>query len=172
MRTLLTMLLLLSLPCFAQDAAAPAPTLAPCSSEKHHQFDFWIGEWVVTMNGKAAGRNSIRPIHNGCVLNENWQGASGSNGSSFNVYDQAADRWHQTWVDNAGSLLQLDGGLVDGSMVLKGESPSASGSGKTTHRITWTPNADGTVRQLWDSSEDGVTWTVVFDGLYEKAARD
>lgn len=29
-----------------------------------------------------------------------------------------------------------------------------------------------TVRQLWDSSEDGVTWTVLFDGLYEKVAAD
>ena len=37
-------------------------------------------------------------------------------------------------------------------------------------RIAWTPNADGTVRQLWESSkDDGKTWTVSFDGLYRKA---
>ena len=34
-------------------------------------------------------------------------------------------------------------------------------------RITWSKNADGTVRQLWESSTDGgTTWTVAFDGTY------
>ena len=176
MRTWLTMLLLVSLTCLAQDTAvatpSPAPAPAPCTSEKHRQFDFWIGEWKVTMNGQEAGTNSIRPIHNNCVLQENWQSAAGDNGSSFNIYDQGTNRWHQTWVDGSGSLLELNGEFVDGSMVLQGESPSAAGSGKTLHRISWTPNPDGTVRQLWDSSEDGVNWKVLFDGLYEKVDAD
>lgn len=34
-----------------------------------------------------------------------------------------------------------------------------------TERITWTPNADGTVRQHWEQSTDGgKTWTTAFDG--------
>ncbi len=32
--------------------------------------------------------------------------------------------------------------------------------------ITWTPNADGSVRQHWETSEDGKTWKTAFDGLY------
>ena len=36
-------------------------------------------------------------------------------------------------------------------------------------RITWTPNADGTVRQHWEQSTDGgKTWTTAFDGLYRR----
>ena len=64
---------------------------------------------------------------------------------------------------------QLDGGLVGGSMVMQGQNPATDGTGMTTHRISWTPNPDGSVRQLWDASGDGKTWTVLFDGLYGKS---
>jgi hypothetical protein len=171
MRLLLTLLLCVSLPVLAQNSedetAAPPPL---CSAGKFRQFDFWIGDWNVTSDGQPAGTNSIHSIHNGCALMENWQGAGvgGISGSSFNIYDQANDRWHQTWVDSSGTLLQLDGGWDKDHMVLQGKRPAADGKGVTTHRITWTPNDDGTVRQLWEASQDGQTWTVLFDGLYLK----
>lgn len=84
-------------------------------------------------------------------------------GTSFNLYDAATKRWHQTWVDSAGSLLQLDGNLQDGRMVL------ASAPAAQVNRITWTPLPDGRVRQLWEASADsGATWKTVFDGYYER----
>jgi hypothetical protein len=144
----------------------------PCSSGKHRQFDFWIGDWNVTANGQQAGTNSIHPIQNGCALQENWQGAGegGISGTSFNIYDQANDKWHQTWVDSSGTLLELDGGLVDGNMVLSGKRPTKDGQGVATHRITFTPNDDGSVRQLWEATKDGKEWAVLFDGHYVKVA--
>ena len=34
-------------------------------------------------------------------------------------------------------------------------------------RIVWTAQPDGSVRQIWSSSEDGgASWSVVFDGRY------
>jgi len=37
----------------------------------------------------------------------------------------------------------------------------------TLQKLTFTPNADGTVRQFWEQSvDDGANWTVAFDGLY------
>jgi hypothetical protein len=36
-------------------------------------------------------------------------------------------------------------------------------------RITWERQPDARVRQLWESSEDGVTWTVAFDGFYSRS---
>ena len=171
MKLMLTLLLFLPLQLSAQEdnVELPAP-LPPCSSTKHHQFDFWIGEWQVTSGGQVAGTNSVHEVHKGCALQENWQGAgeAGISGSSFNIYDQANDKWHQTWVDSSGTLLELNGGMMNGSMVLQGERPAASGNGIATHRITWTPNPDGTVRQLWEATQDGETWSVLFDGLYEK----
>jgi len=134
-----------------------------------------VGDWTVTAGEQIAGTNSIRRVHGGCALQENWQGAGegGLSGSSYNIYDRATGRWHQTWVDGNGTLLLLDGGLVDGNMVLSGQRPADAGSGPTVHRISWTPNEDGTVRQLWEASQDdGGSWSVLFDGLYAKQAAD
>jgi hypothetical protein len=154
----------------AQEGSPPAaPETSPCDAAEYRQFDFWIGDWNVTSDGQQAGTNSIHAVHGGCALQENWQGTGegGISGSSFNMYDKATGKWHQTWVDASGTLLLLDGGLVDGAMVLGGQRPTRDGSGQANHRITWTPNADGSVRQLWEATkDDGATWSVLFDGLY------
>ncbi|MDJ0842011.1 MAG: hypothetical protein QNK37_36245 [Acidobacteriota bacterium] len=148
---------------------APVQTGKCADDVKSHQFDFWIGEWDVYAQGQLAGANSIKPILNGCVLQETWSGASGTAGSSFNHYNPATGKWHQYWVwQNGTTLPLLTGGLENGSMVLSGEQKGKDGS-ITLHRITWTPNKDGTVRQHWQTSKDsGKTWATSFDGTYKK----
>lgn len=150
---------------FPQDAPPPAPT--PCSTPQARQFDFWAGEWTVTAKDRVVGHNNIHPILNGCVLLEQYTDTDGSYaGKSFNYYDEADGHWHQVWVDTNGLHLYLSGGFADGKMVMSGEHPR---KGKTIHdRLTWYDNADGTVRQVWEQSQDGETWKVVFDGLYAK----
>lgn len=170
MKALLTLILLLPWAAFAQEEPVPEPVPAgKCEAAEHRQFDFWLGEWNVTSGDQPAGTNRISSIQNGCVLQEHWQGAGagGITGTSFNIYDRATGLWHQTWVDASGTLLQLDGGIVDGAMVLSGERPARTGRGVAQHRISWMPNEDGSVRQLWEASQDGgATWNVIFDGLY------
>jgi hypothetical protein len=53
-------------------------------------------------------------------------------------------------------------------MVLEGETPpSAPGGPATKNRITWSPEAEGRVRQHWETSADGgKTYTTAFDGMY------
>ena len=173
MKPLFLILLLIPLVVTAQEGGQDAAASRPCSAPEYRQFDFWVGDWEVTAAGQTAGTNSIHRVHGDCALQENWQGsgAGGISGSSFNIYDQASGRWHQTWVDANGTLLLLDGGLVDGSMVLSGSRPARNG-GTALHRISWTPNEDGSVRQLWETSlDDGDSWTALFDGLYVKVAR-
>ena len=153
--------------------AQNAPNAKPpaCAASEYRQFDFWHGDWDVRdASGKIVGRNRIVPVQGGCALQENWTGAGGVSGTSLNIYDNDRKRWHQTWVDSTGGLLQLDGGIVNGAMVLRGESVSTDAPSKTAlQRITWTPQPDGRVRQLWESSTDsGKTWSVVFDGIYSK----
>ena len=165
-------IILLLLPAWATAQPEEAETAAsvpsgPCATDKHRQFDFWVGEWDVTHHGKPAGHNRIELLHGGCVLAEHWVSSDGSfSGSSLNIYDQSDDQWHQTWVDVSGTLLQLDGALVDGQMVLSGAISDVDGNGVVQQRITWTPNDDGSVRQQWESNSDGEEWMTLFDGLY------
>ena len=87
--------------------------------------------------------------------------------STFTTGRLAAGTRHG--LDDSGTLLQLNGSLVDGVMVLSGQRPARDGGGMAQHRISWTPNPDGSVRQLWEASKDeGRLWTVLFDGLYTK----
>lgn len=151
----------------ALHAQAP-PSTPPCTSAEHRQFDFWVGEWEVTLpNGHVAGRNRIRAVHGGCALEEQWTGAGGMTGSSLNAYNPSTDRWHQTWIGSDGVLLLLEGEFREGTMELAGVVVGRDGT-RTHNRIRWTPNA-GTVRQLWEVSSDrGKTWTVAFDGWYRR----
>jgi hypothetical protein len=153
----------------AETTAAVKPPA--CSTGEHRQFDFWLGEWEVRdPAGKSVGRNGIVAIHGGCALQESWNGAGGFSGTSLNAYDTDRKQWHQTWVDSGGGLLKLDGGIVDGKMVLTGDALTSDTPPKASRqRIAWTPLPDGRVRQLWEASTDGgKSWTVVFDGFYSR----
>jgi hypothetical protein len=158
-------------PAHAQTGVANQPTssLGPCTSAEYRQFDFWIGDWDVRLpDGKQAGTNRIRRILNGCVIQETWSGAAGSSGTSYNIYDRMRRKWHQTWVDDQGSLLQLDGESTNGRMTLSGETVDSSGV-KLLQRITWERTGPAKVRQLWESSRDaGKTWVLIFDGRYQR----
>jgi hypothetical protein len=151
--------------CLAPLKAQPA---GGCSDPKAHEFDFWIGEWEVYSGEDLAGYNHIQPILDGCVLQETWQGARGSAGSSFNFYDPQARKWRQLWVWRNGTTLELEGDYEDAKMTLEGESRNPDGK-NLRNRITWFDNPDGTVRQLWETSADqGKGWQIAFDGLYRK----
>ena len=147
-----------------------AQKLPSCDRPEHRQFDFWVGEWDVTVSGKPAGTNSITKEMKGCVIHEHWSGGGGLRGESFNIWDRTRKKWHQTWVTDTGNLLVLEGEFVNGAMQMTGESMTAKGA--VTNRVTWTPNPDGSVRQFWESSTDGGnTWQTSFDGLYRRAKK-
>jgi hypothetical protein len=146
--------------------AAAADTA--CSAPEYRAFDFWLGEWQVhTPKGKLAGVNRIAREYGGCVVHERYTTGHGYSGESLNIYDAPRRRWHQTWVDSAGTLLLLEGGIRDGSMVLEGQTVGDDAQ-VSKQRITWTPNADGSVRQLWESIDAKGRRTTVFDGLYTR----
>ncbi|HEY7943985.1 MAG: hypothetical protein ACHP7M_10715 [Burkholderiales bacterium] len=155
-----------------QAGASPVPAKPVlCSAPEYRQFDFWIGDWEVRdPAGKIVGRNRIASIHNGCALQESWTGNGNFTGTSLNSYDADRRQWHQTWVDSGGSLLKLDGGIVAGGMVLRGEAPAPNATGGIAlQKISWTPQPDGRVRQHWETSTDGgKTWSTAFDGMYSR----
>jgi hypothetical protein len=156
-------------PASTETSAQPAIPPAGCPAVENRQFDFWIGDWEVRdAQGELAGTNRIDSILGGCVLQENWQGAASMTGKSFNIFSKADGKWHQTWVDDRGTRLDLAGGIEDGKMVLRGEAPSQKDPGKRLlHRLTWEKLDGGRVLQTWHlSTDEGKTWQIVFQGTY------
>ncbi|WP_164116379.1 hypothetical protein [Sphingorhabdus sp. Alg239-R122] len=150
---------------------APAQT-PPCDTPEHKQFNFWLGTWDVTPAGRDApsATNILTSEHLGCVVSEDYTTKGGYTGMSMSFYDAARKVWHQTWIGRDGGALFIEGGLNDkGEMVLGDKGMAHKAKDAPISRVTWTPNADGSVRQHWQSSQDdGTTWTTVFDGLYTK----
>jgi hypothetical protein len=145
--------------------AAPPPA---CRDPTYRAFDFWLGDWQVRKpDGKLAGHNRITSEYDGCVIHEHYESAHGYRGESLNIYDASRKLWHQTWVDNSGLLLVLEGGIRNGAMVLEGQTSGSDGV-VAKQRITWTLNADGSVRQFWEATDAKGEWTVSFDGRYTK----
>ena len=140
--------------------------LKPCNTPEFRQFDFWVGDWNVeaaAAPGKYS-RNHITRINHGCTIREEYTTPVGYEGTSLSFYDAPRKTWHQTWIDNQGGALSLDGGIEGEAMVLR-----SVGDTQTVQRITWTKLEDGRVRQLWESTVDGgKTWTIAFDGYYTR----
>ncbi|WP_298760408.1 hypothetical protein [uncultured Psychroserpens sp.] len=162
--TLLLITLVFSSLSFAQN------TNCNCCTEHHKAFDFWVGEWTVTNpDGTTAGENSIQKIQDGCILLEKWTSAKGGyTGTSQNFYNLKTKQWEQLWIDNRGAHLKLKGNRRGNQMIMRTDDETNTDGKSFYHRITWTSNTDGSVRQLWETITEGKDTTIAFDGLYKK----
>ncbi|MEQ6123087.1 hypothetical protein AAON49_02660 [Pseudotenacibaculum sp. MALMAid0570] len=143
---------------------------APCDTEKHNEFNFWVGDWnVYNTQGKLIGTNKILKMQSNCVMQENWESKTSPNkGTSYNYVNLTDGSWNQVWVDNSGYSLVLKGNLIEGKMVLKSELVKGQ-KGEYYNRVTWTPNKDGSVTQLWEFvSTKGKVIQEAFRGIYKK----
>jgi hypothetical protein len=133
------------------------------------QFDFWIGEWDLAWGENGHGTNSIIPILDGYVIQENFDGrpAIPLQGLSVSTYTPSLGQWQQTWVDNSGTYLDFVGGLEDGRMVL---SRTVTVGGKAIRqRMVWFNIAAGSLDWNWERSDDGgQTWQVLWAIRYTR----
>ncbi len=164
--------------------ALPAVPAAkqPCDATEYRQLDFWLGNWSVTdgTTGDVAGTSRIERDFGGCAIREHWSSAL-LTGGSLNVFDRNTKRWHQFWVDSSGARREFIGGLVSmgggastnrtDQMVLIANVPSPANPNATIQvRMTFSVNADGSVRQYSDLSRDGGSaWKFRYDYLYRKS---
>ncbi|MEQ9299411.1 MAG: hypothetical protein RIF33_12640 [Cyclobacteriaceae bacterium] len=142
----------------------------PClTSENARHFDFWLGEWDVFAGGTKAGVNIITRAIGGCAIHENYTTQGNYAGQSINFYSPVDQKWHQHWVGSAGDVFNYVETKRDDGL-LQFQSEYLTGQGDVAlSRLTFTLNADGTVRQFFENSNDnGETWTPAFDGLYKK----
>lgn len=164
-------LLVFALTIFHCALMAQTPQSCPCATQKHRQFDFWIGDWEVKdSSGAILGHNLIELKQDSCTLQENWKGAKGFTGTSLSFYNRSTDQWHQTWIDQFGQAILMDGGLEEGGMVMYTKPHKAAKSGKMVQdKTSWTPLKDGRVKHVWErSSDEGKTWRTVFKGYYSR----
>lgn len=134
----------------------------------YHQFDFWLGEWDVYMYGtdQLVGKSHIMSINDSTALLENYTSTNADmpfSGKSVNTYNRKKGKWQQFWTDSWGTVLELEGGIKNGIMVLEATVDT------TFNRITWEEIDNGAVRQIWTiTSDGGDTWKTIYDGEYRK----
>lgn len=154
----------------AQNAQPPQ---SPCQTDENFRaFDFWVGYWEVTpwAGGQVAGHNKIESVENGCAVMESWTNAGGGTGRSVNFYNANTGKWRQLWVSN-GYSIDIEGGLKNGAMALEGSIFYYGPKNTVPFKGTWTPQADGSVRQLFEQwNAETNEWTVWFDGKYVRVA--
>ena len=148
-------------PASAQTAAPAAPPANPCAAPEFRQFDFWVGHWdVYDAKGNQVANSLIEKVY-GCGIRENWRPFKGAGGGSLNIFVPQTGKWEQFWIDSGGSRALFVGGWNGKSMVIEGK------WGGPLVRISYTANADGSVRQFGEQSTDeGKTWAKSFDLLY------
>ncbi len=155
-------LILLAFLVFTQSVYGANEKNHPCESEKYRAFDFWLGEWLVTSPNQKTppSHSSITRSNKGCSIHERYTTAGGYTGNSINFYDKKSNRWHQTWIDNQGAPLYLDGEFTNGSMVLS----------DGNNRISWRLLENKQVNQIWEvTTDNGKTWEKIFDGFYTRS---
>jgi hypothetical protein len=134
-----------------------------------------VGKWEVHPSGadKIIAHSLIEKKYSGCAVRENWMPLGhevSGGGGSLSIYDPRLKEWRQTWMDSAGSRVQLDGGFVDGIMSITGVWPNFAGPGQDALvRMKYQKQPDGQVRQWADASNDGgKTWKPAFDFVYRR----
>lgn len=147
-------------------AQTPPPAPPPCADPQHHQFDFWVGKWDVYPTGKdqLVAHSLIESVYGGCGVRENWMPLGKTGGGSLNIYLPAEKHWEQFWIDSGGTRALFIGGWNGKAMVIQGK------WGGPLVRISYSKNADGSVRQSGEqSTDDGKTWAPSFDLTYRPA---
>jgi hypothetical protein len=156
-------------PLFAHPvSSSQSSKAASCATPEYRQFDFFVGDWdAYDMDNpdKIVARNQVTRILDNCVVLEDYQGANGSHGESFSIYDASRGVWHQTWVTNRGRLLIIEGKMQGDEMVLSGADRTDDGKDRQVRGI-W-KSVDGGVRETATTSIDGgKTWQPWFDLIF------
>jgi len=140
----------------------------PCTDGAHRQFDFWIGDWDVfdvEWPTVIVAHARLELILNGCVLHEVYEGVGGHKGESFSIYDGTRDTWHQTWVNDQGYLLAIEGRLHGEAMILQGVDQLPDGKPRQV-RGEWRTEQHGLREVAVRSTDGGATWVPWFDILF------
>jgi hypothetical protein len=142
------------------------------SEAARDQFDFWLGDWVLTWEG-GSGRNRIRSVLDGAVILEEFSADPPEElrGMSVSTVSSETGSWRQTWVDNSNGYLDFTGGMRDGAMILEREG-LVKGE-RVRQRMVWTDITPHALTWRWERSDDqGATWHAMWLIAYRRAGTD
>ena len=142
----------------------------PCAGRAETaQFDFWVGRWEVRgVDGTLIGYDTITKRDGDCALLEQWERVSGSSGTSLSFFVPSRGTWRHIWTGSGGTVADLTGELRDtGEMRMEGTLEYVDPEQVIAFRATWTPLADGRVRQRMEQFDlVAQGWTLWFDGVF------
>ncbi|HET9989004.1 MAG TPA: DUF1579 family protein [Kofleriaceae bacterium] len=145
--------------------ATAAPIAKVCAGPEFRQLDFWIGDWDVKIHSRATpsseqwadavGTQHVHPILSRCALEENFtaQAPVAFAGRSFSTYDGITKKWRQTWVDDTGGYIPLDGGPEGAEFALYGPPREIQGL-EFQMRMVWSQITHDALRWEWQRSTD------------------
>ncbi|THD34486.1 MAG: hypothetical protein E7773_14955 [Sphingomonas sp.] len=159
----------------AQPAAAGGfdrpPPSRDCAGAEFRRLDFWLGRWDVfdVRKRRTAGESVIEAASQGCGIRERYRAPGDPKGEyigeSISAYDPAAGIWRQLYIDNRGETQFYTGRWQGDRLVFE------AGKGQPRWRMTYRRNADSSVEQVGEHSEDaGATWTVTYVLRYRRHA--
>lgn len=142
------------------------------SGDPTHQFDFWIGDWDVTLRVQQSdgtwkdqhkAEDRVYSILDGKAILELWsEGKEGINGYSLRYYNPAKKKW-DLWLNWAGKNRSgthgLEGEFRNGRGEFFAERKQPDGSDRIT-RYTFSDITPNSLR--WDdgySTDGGKTWS-------------
>lgn len=143
----------------------------PCEAmPEASEFDFWLGRWEVRLpDGTLIGHNTISKRNGGCSIEEQWEGAGGSSGTSVSFFLPSRGEWRQVWTGSGGTLFDITGGFIDDAMRMEGTIEYVDLDKVVAFRGTWTQSSDGRVRQRMEEFDLAAqAWVLWFDGFYRR----
>lgn len=134
----------------------------PCTAPEHRQFDYWVDQWRVSVNGQAVANSDITIEPGGCAILERWQPFGGGLGLSISFYNPATQLWYQSYVDNTGWRLSVSGGVdAQGQMVLK------TPGDQSYERWSWLKEGPNVRQRAVFTNNGGNSFAAPhFDGVY------
>lgn len=159
--------------CMFWVSTVPAQEGAPppvCKTDaRYSEFDFWLGDWDVYVDGKKAGENSITKEEGDCLVLEKWTDVNGGTGQSYNYFNPDTEEWRQVWVSSYMSIDYVGGLTDDGSMELVGQITYFHNGQSLEFLGRWTLQDDGTVRQYFEQfDEKQGKMMPIFTGIYHR----
>lgn len=140
------------------------------SASPESDLNFWLGNWEMDSHqpqpdgsvkfAKGAATNTIDRIQEGKVIHEKFK-MPGFTGESWSVYNPNDKTWRQTWIDNSGAYLVLEGGKVGEEFILNQTYPAQP------MRMRFTKITPTSFTWLWERKVES-EWTLAWQLDYRR----